>query len=263
MKVTTYTATGTKGSTTLNDKLVGATVNSQALAQAVRVYLSNARQGTAVAQTRSDVRLTKRKIYRQKGTGNARHGAKSAPLFVGGGVAHGPKAETHWSKNLSARLKKIALLSALSAQKEHLYVVDAIEKLEGSTKKAAQLVAHVSPNQEKTLVVLSDMLEKPMRALRNIPHVTLVQAKQLTALDVARANTIVLTLDTVAILEARLLGTKEVLKKETAVVGAKKTAASAKSSKEAKATTTKVTKKSAAKKTTTSKTTTKSKKASK
>src|SRR5579884_516617 len=79
------------GNITLPKEIFGAKVNPQLMSQAVRVYLANQRQGNAATKTRGEINMTTAKWYRQKGTGRARHGAKSAPIFVKGGVAHGPQ----------------------------------------------------------------------------------------------------------------------------------------------------------------------------
>src|SRR3989344_8061779 len=87
-----YDVKGAKnGVYVLPKEVFGAKINQPLMAQAVRVYLANQRQGNAHTKSRGEITLTTAKWYRQKGTGRARHGAKSAPIFVGGGVAHGPK----------------------------------------------------------------------------------------------------------------------------------------------------------------------------
>ena len=86
MKMALLTPTGVTGTTNVSDKLFGADVKLVLLAQAARVYLSNSRQSTSKVKTRSEINRTKKKWYRQKGTGGARHGARTANIFVGGGV---------------------------------------------------------------------------------------------------------------------------------------------------------------------------------
>src|SRR3989344_7204583 len=102
-----------KGSLSLPKEAFSVDVNKALLAQAVRVYQSNQRQGTASTKTRGEVVGSTRKIYRQKGTGRARHGDIKAPIFVGGGVAHGPKS-ANYRKSISQKMRRIALLGALS-----------------------------------------------------------------------------------------------------------------------------------------------------
>jgi len=99
----------------LPKELFGAKINSVLMAQAVRVYLANQRLGTASTKTRGEVDGSTRKIYRQKGTGRARHGGIRAPIFVKGGIAHGPKPRDY-SLLLSKNMRIAALRSALSAK---------------------------------------------------------------------------------------------------------------------------------------------------
>ena len=88
-------------------------VNDPLMAQAVRVYLANQRRGTVKTKSRGEVKISTRKIYRQKGTGRARHGAASAPIFVGGGIAFGPR-QRDYSLKLNQKMKKAALFIQLS-----------------------------------------------------------------------------------------------------------------------------------------------------
>jgi large subunit ribosomal protein L4 len=102
-------------SLTLPKEIFGAKINNSLMAQAVRVYLANQRRGTLKTKSRGEVAISTRKIYRQKGTGRARHGAKSAPIFVGGGIAFGPKPRD-FSMKLNQNMRRVALFSALSAK---------------------------------------------------------------------------------------------------------------------------------------------------
>src|SRR5690242_1823092 len=122
MQLTKVTKTGAKSQLTVSDSVFGVPVNKALIAQAVRVYMSNQRQGTSKAKTRSEINRTSAKWYKQKGTGRARHGARNAPLFVGGGVAHGPNGEQNWTRTLSKRMKMQALVTALSAQAANIVV---------------------------------------------------------------------------------------------------------------------------------------------
>src|SRR3989338_8227396 len=128
-----------KGSVELPREIFGAKINEKLMAQAVRVYLVNQRQGTASTKTRGEVAGSTRKIYRQKGTGRARHWSITAPIFRGGGIVFGPRVRG-FSLKLSKQMKKKALSSAL-AQKlldQKVSVVD-LEGVSGKTRELAQL----------------------------------------------------------------------------------------------------------------------------
>src|SRR3972149_10400244 len=112
LKVNTYSLKGTKLTPTSLPKAWETAVNLNLLAQAIHVYEDRSHNALAKAQTRAEVERTKKKWYRQKGTGGARHGAKSAPIFVGGGVAHGPrpvKRELTLPKKMARQAFSVAL----------------------------------------------------------------------------------------------------------------------------------------------------------
>lgn len=205
MKVASITTTGKNGSVTVPDSLFGVTVNKALLAQAIRVYRANKRQGTSKVLGRSEVSLTKSKVYKQKGTGNARHGAKSAPIFVGGGVAHGPTGLENWSLQLSKKMKIGALISALSAQAEQFVIADGINDFSGKTKEAVKYLAPVITTARKVLVLLEDRNPKAERALANIPNVLIMTTQLVNAYDIAAANTVVTTSKAIKALETRLI----------------------------------------------------------
>jgi large subunit ribosomal protein L4 len=207
----------------VSDAVFGAPVNKQLISQAVRVYLSNARQGTSKTKNRSEVNLTKKKVYKQKGTGGARHGAKSAPIFVGGGVTHGPRGNQNWSLSLPPVLKKLALISALSWQNQAIQVVDELET-QAKTSQSAKILAAIAPEARSITVVLSTEKVEFRRSCRNIPNVTIIPAAQLTALDVIRANVIIMTSASVKLLEEKLAQLSKPAEKADAVAPTKKTA---------------------------------------
>lgn len=229
MQLQTVTNTGKQGTLTVSDVVFAAPVNQVLLAQAARVYMANERQGTAKVKSRGEVAISKRKIYKQKGTGGARHGAKSAPIFVGGGVTHGPKGNQNWSLTMSQKQKQKALISALSWQKDQIKVVDAITEVEGKTKAIAQILSLVAPEAVHVLIVVSEQTIEIERAVQNISGVEVHLASSITALDVLRADMIVVTESAVKAIETRLVGTsKEVTEKPVIKAKAKTATASKK-----------------------------------
>jgi large subunit ribosomal protein L4 len=212
MKVMSIEKTGATSSVTVPAALFGAPVNKTLLAQAIRVYLSNARQGTSKVKTRSEVNLTKKKVYKQKGTGNARHGSKNAPIFVGGGIAHGPTGIENWNKNLSKKMKNSALISALSAQASNSVICNTLSAVNGKTKEVIKLLSPVLSKGGKVLVVLGERNEITERAFANVAQVAVTTAAYLTAYDVSAYNQVVFDMSAIAALETRLLPKKAVTK---------------------------------------------------
>jgi large subunit ribosomal protein L4 len=145
LKLNVYSLAGkVSGSVNLPKEIFGVEVNNNLIAQAVRVYLANQRRGTLKTKSRGEVNISTRKIYRQKGTGRARHGAASAPIFVGGGIAFGPKPRD-FSLKLSRKMKQKALFSALSAKVKdnEIKIISGLEKIEPKTKKMAQVLKNL------------------------------------------------------------------------------------------------------------------------
>lgn len=202
MKAPLITTSGTKGTVELPVELFANKPNQQLLAQAVRVYRSNLRQGSGVAKTRSEINLTTKKWYRQKGTGGARHGAKSAHIFVGGGVAHGPTKDQNWRLSLSKSLRKKSLQLALLAQAENIFVCWDLTGLQGKTKQAAELLSPVL-DRKRVLVITHEMTAEAKRSLNNLPQVAMISADQLNALHVLEAQVLVFTKESLSALTAR------------------------------------------------------------
>lgn len=204
MQLKMIKATDQNAKLNVSDDLFVKKVNQPLIAQAIRVYLSNQRQSTSKTQTRSDVSRTSKKVYKQKGTGNARHGDKTANLFVGGGVAHGPTGNENWKRTLTANLKKKALRNVLTAQAKNIVVTDEILRSIGKTKEANQFLSKVGLADQKVLLVLPEALPLVIRSFRNIKNVFITKAKMLNVYEVAMADKILVTTKTLKVLEERL-----------------------------------------------------------
>jgi large subunit ribosomal protein L4 len=172
-------------SLTLPKEIFGAKINNSLMAQAVRVYLANQRRGTLKTKSRGEVAISTRKIYRQKGTGRARHGAKSAPIFVGGGIAFGPKPRD-FSMKLNQNMRRVALFSALSAKLKdgEIKIITGLEKIEPKTKKMADVVKKLGLNVKGQQLLLvtpkaGTDFDNVSKAARNIRGVSVVSSNQL------------------------------------------------------------------------------------
>ena len=185
-KVDVYTLSGTKsGQMELPKEIFAAKINEPLMAQAVRVYLSNQRKALAKTKRRGEIALTTAKWFRQKGTGRARHGARSAPIFVGGGVAHGPNGEQNYHLKLPKKMKKQALFSALSSKfkNNEVMVIKDLVKIEPKTKKMKTVLEKLVKDDKATLV-LSEKLENVFRAARNLKGLNLRQTNQLNVYEI-------------------------------------------------------------------------------
>lgn len=234
MKLTNVTKTGRLSKVKADPEVFTDSINWQLLSQAIRVYMFNQRQGTSRVKTRGEVRLTKSKWYRQKGTGRARHGAKSAPIFVGGGVTHGPTGLENWSRRLSRKMKLQALLFALRAQVDNLFLVEGINDLSSKTKDAAQLLAKFAKKRDKVLVIVPEGSVALHASFGNIEQVLLATAKQVNALDISSADVVAVTNKTLDLIKERLEPVLQTARNRKAVIKSAKVAQSTKTTKPAK-----------------------------
>lgn len=160
------------------------------LAQAVFVYEDRLHTGLRKTKTRAEINRTGKKVYKQKGTGGARHGSRRANLFVGGGVAHGPRPVRR-ILNLSKGIKKAALASAISLKfkEKQVLFADGFAKL-SKTKEAGDFVKNLKV--KKVTFVLSDKNMKSMRFLKNLGGARAVLYKDINAFDVIKGGTLIL-----------------------------------------------------------------------
>jgi large subunit ribosomal protein L4 len=196
------------GKISLPGEIFGEKVNKALLAQAVRVYLANQRQGNASTKTRGEVEGSTRKIYRQKGTGRARHGGVRAPIFVKGGIVFGPKPRD-FGLALPQKMKRKALFVALSAKMRdnEVTVVDGLGKLEAKTKNFAGMLKSlgVAEKKQKLLFVTSGNVESVLRAGGNIQGVSFLASKQINTYEVLSAKRIIVMKDAIGEMKEHFL----------------------------------------------------------
>lgn len=187
----------------LPEVLFGAQINRPLMAQAVRVYLANQRGGNASTKTRGEVTGSTRKIYRQKGTGRARHGGARAPIFVHGGVAHGPKP-TDFSLTMPQKMRQKALFSALSAKvnDKELKVLSGFEVMAPKTKNFAAFLKTAALDKKKSvLLVVPDTKGSFVKAVRNIQGLSYISATQLNTYEVLKNQAVLVMKDAVSAME--------------------------------------------------------------
>lgn len=167
------------GTVALPEALFGVKVNKNLLAQAVRIYQANQRSGNASVKTRGQVTGSTRKIYKQKGTGKARHGGIRAPIFVGGGIVFGPTPRDY-SLDLPKKMKAVALASALTHVYEQGLVtfVDGLESLPAKTKAIAESLLAINAGSS-VLLVIAEKSGSVARASRNIEGVEIMPVSNL------------------------------------------------------------------------------------
>ena len=181
------------GTMDLSDDIFAVEVNTAAMHLVVRSYLAAQRQGTQCALTRGEVRGGGRKIYRQKGTGNARHHGNRAPQFRHGGVVFAPKPRDYVIK-VPKKVRRLAMKSAFTSKLEDFIVVDKINLAEAKTKLVAQMLRELG-SEKKTLLVLPGKEDKIVRASKNIPTVKDSYVNTLNVYDLLNADKIVIEKD--------------------------------------------------------------------
>ncbi len=198
---------GAKGELDLNDDVFGVDPRADILHRVVTWQLEKRRATARAAQERSDVKMTSKKWYKQKGTGNARHGAKSAPIFIGGGKAHGPR-KRDFNPSLNKKIRALGLKMALSdkAKAENLIVIENADLKEIKTQT---LKGHFDKLGfgKSVLVIDGEAINDNFRkASANIVGVDVMPAMGANVYDILNHDTLVLTRAAVEKLEARFNG---------------------------------------------------------
>ncbi len=192
-QTTLYDRTGASvGSVELSDELFAAPVNAAVLHQVVTAQLAGRRLGTHDTKTRGEVRGGGKKPYRQKGTGRARQGSRTAPHYAGGGIVFGPHPRSY-EQRLPRRMKRLALRGALTAKlaDDAIKVVDAFALEEIRTRDFAGILDALAATG-RVLVVAPGRDERLTLSARNLPRVEIILADSLNVVDLLNADTIVI-----------------------------------------------------------------------
>jgi large subunit ribosomal protein L4 len=193
------------GTIELADEVFGLAPRADILQRVVSWQLAKRRQGTHKVKSRSEVRATGSKVWRQKGTGRARHGSRRAPIFKGGGVAHGPQVRSH-DIELPKKVRKLGLKVALSAKQAagELVVLNEAKLAEPKTRAFAKQLDKLGWSSVLIVDGGAAFDANLVRASRNIVGVQLLPSKGANVYDILRRDKLVLTKAAVEELEARL-----------------------------------------------------------
>lgn len=191
----------------MSSKIFDVKPQSHLLAEAVRVILSNSRQGTAHTKTRGEVSGGGKKPWKQKGTGRARAGSIRSPIWRHGGITFGPRSNRNWNLKLNKKARRKALFMSLSdkAKSNQLVVIDKIDLEQPKTKEFVGILENfkksVGSFGQKQLLLLPKKIQTLSRAVRNIPSLKFVLADSLNPLDVLRADTLLVLKDSLPVIE--------------------------------------------------------------
>lgn len=176
------------------------------ISQAIHVYQANTHRTPSKVKTRGEIRASTRKIWKQKGTGRARHGALSAPIFVGGGIAHGPKGVLANPKSLTRKMKTLSLAGVLSLyQKDNRLALIKIPpaKTGLKTKDAIKIFPTEALKKSFTLVY-TKLSPQQLRGFRNIKNLSFILVSQLNTFKVAQSNHLFFTSEALDEIAAKL-----------------------------------------------------------
>ena len=202
MVVSMYNTRGEEvGEVELRSDIFEVSINVPLMHQALVRQLANARQGTHMTKSRGEVNRTKAKWYRQKGTGRARHGSRNANLFVGGGIAHGPKPRKY-TKKMPRKMRRAALRSALSAKamEDQIVVLDALEMEVPKTREMVTVLENLRLDR-RVLILLPERNEPLERSARNLPQVKALRASYLNVRDLLGYDHVLMPLGALQVIE--------------------------------------------------------------
>jgi len=188
----------------LSDEIFNVAVKKSVLHDVVKMQLASRRAGTASTKTRGEVRGSTKKLFRQKGTGNARAGSKKSPLRRGGGTIFGPSPKS-WAYKLPKKVRRLALKMALSSkcQDDTLKVVDNFDIGQAKTKKFVKIMDAFG--MKKVLVVVEGENENLELSARNIPNTKVIKVEGLNVYDILKFDNLLLLQSSIKGIEGRLL----------------------------------------------------------
>ena len=210
MKFPLLNIDGTKSeSIEVSDKMVKLKVNHKLIKFVIDWQLNHAKPRTAKTKQRNEIKGSTVKIVAQKGSGGARHASRKAPLFVGGGIAHGPKGKIYKVKKINKKVRKLALAQTLSKKNsdKKLYILADVKK---EIKKTKEFNKFLEKNNLENVLIISDAnsLKNINRSARNIKNVKLIKHEGTNIYDLFKYNNVIMTSSSIKKLEERILNEK-------------------------------------------------------
>ena len=205
MKIEKLNIDGKKDTIDISEKIVGARVNEKLVSHVLYKTNANYKGRKAKTKQKNEITGSTSKIYAQKGTGNARHASKKAPIFVGGGVAHGPKGALSYKKRkLNKSEKKLSIASIITKKNKlnDLIVLDDFQNVISKTKEMNNILIKF---KAKNSIIIADKKSKDniFKSIRNIPNVKITDINHFSAYDLAKFKKIVFTETSIKELEKR------------------------------------------------------------
>tara|TARA_B100000575_G_C23131884_1_gene656700 strand:- start:1752 stop:2387 length:636 start_codon:yes stop_codon:yes gene_type:complete len=193
----------------VSDKLLKQKINHKLIKSVVDWQLNHSKPRTAKTKQKNEIKGSTRKIVPQKGSGGARHASRKAPIFVGGGIAHGPKGAVYKLKKINKKVRKIALAQTLTKKNidKNLYILSDVKK---KIKKTKEFNKFLVTNKLKNVVIISDKisLENIYTSARNIKDLKVINEAGANIYDMLKYKNVLLTLSSIKSLEKRIFDEK-------------------------------------------------------
>ena len=205
MKIDKINLEGKKVSIEVLDQIFKSKINKQLVSNVVYKTISNYKGRKAKTKQKNEIKGSTAKIYSQKGTGNARHASRKAPLFVGGGVAHGPKGESKYKKRKLNKSEKKLSIASLITKKNKMSNLMIFNDFEKTILKTKEMNIILNKFQAKNSLIIADKKSKEniYKSVRNIPNVKITDVNHFSAFDLAKYKKVIFTETAIKELEKR------------------------------------------------------------
>ena len=210
MKFPLLNIDGSKNSSVeISDKLIKLKINHKLIKSVIDWLLNHLKSRTAKTKQRNEIRGSTKKIIAQKGSGGARHASKKAPIFVGGGIAHGPKGNVYKIKKINKKVRKLALAQTLSKKNldKNLHILADVKK---EIKKTKEFNKFLQNNNLSNVLIISDMdtLKNIDKSARNIKNLKLIREEGTNIYDLFKYKNVIITSSSVKKIQDRVLNEK-------------------------------------------------------
>ncbi len=210
MKLPLLNIDGTKSSSIeISDKLINLKVNHKLIKFVIDWQLNHSKPRVAKTKQRNQIKGSTKKIIAQKGSGGARHASKKAPIFVGGGIAHGPKGDNYKIKKINKKMRKLALAQTISKKNNNkeLFILDDVKK---QIKKTKTFFTFLSKNKIHNVLIISDKETQKniSKSVRNIPNLKLINDDGANVYDLVKYKNVIFTTTSIKKIQERVLNEK-------------------------------------------------------
>tara|TARA_A100001011_G_scaffold206189_1_gene214306 strand:+ start:429 stop:1049 length:621 start_codon:yes stop_codon:yes gene_type:complete len=205
MKLSKLNFDGKKDTIDVSDKIVAAKINNKLVSNVLYKTNANYKGRKAKTKQKNEITGSTAKIYAQKGTGNARHASKKAPIFVGGGIAHGPKGESNYKKRKLNKSEKKLSIASLITKKNKLNDLIILDDFQNEIQKTKEMNNLLIKFEAKNSIIIADKKSKDniLKSIRNIPNVKITDVNHFSAYDLAKYKKVIFTETSIKELEKR------------------------------------------------------------